>query len=241
MKIQNMEGGGDSKPEILDSVEFRYERQQSKNFDWAASFFWHYNFKLVDWDQTTSRIDSIGTQKDYGLELEASYHTEKTKFTISHSYTQLYYFTLNDPSTITYTTSKPYGYGDNLAAWSNHITKLTAQQKLDDKWTFNASFRIYWGFPGMKDYDKYDPYTYPAAQTADAPFVQDGWEKAYRGDYYLNLGLEYKPSKDLTIAVTGYNLLGIFDIDLNKRNYIASNGDYRDEAPAVGVSVTYKF
>ncbi len=241
MKVQNMEGGGDSKPEILDSAEFRYERQQSKNFDWAASFFWHYNLKLVDWNQTKQDIDSVGTEKAYGLEFEASYHTEKTKFTISHSYTQLYYFTLNDPSTITYITAKPYGYGDNLAAWSNHITKLTAQQKLDDKWTFNASFRIYWGFPGMKDYDQYNPYTYPGAQTADAPFVQNGWEKAYRGDYFLNLGLEYKPSKDLTIGITGYNLLGIFDIDLNKRNYTASSGDYRCEAPAIGVSVTYKF
>ena len=68
-----------------------------------------------------------------------------------------------------------------------------------------------------------------------------GWEKAYRGNYYLNLGLQYQPSKDLTIGVTGYNLLGIFNKDLNKRNYLASTGDYRSEAAAVGVSVKYKF
>ena len=65
--------------------------------------------------------------------------------------------------------------------------------------------------------------------------------KAYRGNYYLNLGLQYQPSKDLTIGVTGYNLLGIFNSDFNKRNYLDSNGDYRCEAPAIGISVTYKF
>jgi hypothetical protein len=41
--------------------------------------------------------------------------------------------------------------------------------------------------------------------------------------------------------VTGYNLLGVFNKDFNKRNYIPGNGDFRDHAPAVGVSLTYKF
>ena len=45
----------------------------------------------------------------------------------------------------------------------------------------------------------------------------------------------------MTIGVTGYNLLGIFNKDLNKRNYLASSGDYRSEAAAVGVMVQYKF
>ena len=134
-------------------------------------------------------------------------------------------------------TAKPYGYGDDLDNWSNNITKLTAQQKLDDKWTLNASFRIYWGFPGTKDYNKY----YPTLYSGGGQFIEDGWEKAYRGDYFLNLGLQYKANKNLTIGITGYNLLGIFNIDLNKRNYLDSNGDYRCEAPAIGVSVEYKF
>jgi long-subunit fatty acid transport protein len=74
-----------------------------------------------------------------------------------------------------------------------------------------------------------------------ATFVSSGWEKAYRNNYYLDLGFQYQPTKDLVIGVTGYYLLGIFDKDLNKRNYTSSNGDFRDHAPAVAVSVTYKF
>jgi iron complex outermembrane receptor protein len=201
---------------------------------------------VLSWDGAAGQTVPCGTQKEYGLELEAAYHTDKTQLLVSHGYTKLYAFDLA-PGQHTYLTAKPYGYGDDLANWSNHITKLTLQHKLDDKWTFDASMRIYWGFPGMKDSDEYWPYNAsPAYVGTNLPMVEDGWEKAYRGDYYLNMGLRYQPSKDLTIGVMGYNLLGIFNKDLNKRNYITSNGysnggDYRNYAPAVGVSLTYKF
>jgi outer membrane receptor for ferrienterochelin and colicins len=236
MKAQDMETGDKSDPEKLDSVEFRYERQQTKNLDLAASVFVHYKLEVISWSESEHKSTNTGTQKEYGIELEAFYHTDKTRFMISHSFTKLYDFDL-EPNQNTYVTANPFGFGKDLANWSNHTTKIVAQYKLDDKWTVDASFRIYWGFPGMKDYDKYSPTAYAGG----GQFVEDGWEKAYRGNYYLNLGLQYQPSKNMTIGVTGYNLLGIFNKDLNKRNYLASNGDYRDEAVAVGVMVQYKF
>jgi iron complex outermembrane receptor protein len=236
MKAQARAGLGNSDPEKLDTVEFRYERQQNKNLDLAASVFMHYNFKLISWDETTKQSAAVGMQKDWGAELEASYHTDKTRLTISHGYTKLISFDL-EPGRTTYATAAPYGYGNDLSNWSSHITKLTAQHKLDDKWTLDASMRIYWGFPGIKDYDEYNPYAY----TGGSRFIEEGWHKDYRGNYYLDLGLQYQPNKDLTIGVTGYYLLGIFDKDLNKRNYLDSCGDFRNNAPAVAVSVTYKF
>jgi outer membrane receptor for ferrienterochelin and colicins len=236
MKSQDMEDGSHSDPEVLDSVEFRYERQQSKCLDLAGSIFVHYNLEVISWSDADSKSTNTGTQKEYGIEFEASYHTEKTRLMLSHSFTKLYDFDLKQGQN-TYVTASPFGYGNDLANWSNHITKMTAQHKLDDKWTLNASFRVYWGFPGMKDYDKYSPTAYEGG----GQFVDDGWEKAYRGDYFLNIGLEYQPSKNMTIGIMGYNLLGMFNSDLNKRNYLASSGDYRSEAPAVGVMVQYKF
>jgi outer membrane receptor for ferrienterochelin and colicin len=231
-----------STPEKLDSVELRYERQHSRNLDLAASFFLHYNLEVISWNQSTMQSVPVGTQKQYGIEVEAFYHTEKTSVMISHAYTKLIDFKLEEGQN-SYITAKPYGYGDDLTNWSNHITKLTADHKLDEKWSVNTSLRIYWGFPGMKDYDKYYPYSGMAASYPDYPLIEDGWKRAYRGSYFWDLGLQYKPNKDLIIGLNGYNLLGIFDKDLNKRNYIevVGNGDFRDHAPAVGVSVTYKF
>ncbi|MGA2071556.1 MAG: TonB-dependent receptor [Sedimentisphaerales bacterium] len=244
MKRQSMMDANfsnNSSPEKLDSVELRYERQHNKNLDLAASVFF-YQLKAISWNQSTMQSAPVGTQKQYGVELEASYHNEKTRVTISHAYTKLLDFTL-EPGQTSYITAKPYGFGNDLTNWSNNITKLTADHKLDEKWSVNSSLRIYWGFPGMKDYDKYYPYSGMSASFPNYPIIENGWERAYRGSYYWDLGLQYKPNKDLIIGITGYNLLGIFNRDFNKRNYIevVGNGDFRDHAPAVGVSVTYKF
>jgi len=236
MRVQVDTGNGsNSRPEKLDSFEIRYERAHTQNLDLAASFFVHYNLELISY--SNGRNVPVGTQKEYGVELEATYHTERTRLMVSHGFTQLYDFHL-EPGMATVVTAKPYGYGNNLANWSNHVTKFVARHKLDDKWTVDGSLRIYWGFPGLEDYVDYTRN--PMAMT-DFPAVNAGWERAYRGNYYLNTGLQYEHSKNLTIRVDGYNLLGIFDPDFNKRNYYSSLGDFRSHAVAVAVSLVYRF
>jgi outer membrane receptor for ferrienterochelin and colicin len=235
MKAQANAGGGNSDPEKLSSAEFRYERQQTKNLDLASSLFYHYSLERISWDQPTLRNTNIGTQKEWGIEFEATYHTDKTRLSVSHAYTKLIDFDLSEGKDSSIITAKPYGFGDDLANWSNHITKLNLQHKIDEKWTLDSSLRIYWGFPGQKDLNKYQ-----ASLAGAYPIMEPGWDEAYRGNYYLDIGLRYRPDKNLTIGVFGYNLLGIFDKELNKRNYL-SDPDFRELAPAVGVSVTYKF
>ncbi len=225
-----------SDPEKLTSWELRYERKQSENLDFAASAY-HHKLDAISW---AGKSTNVGTQGDWGVEGELTYHTEKTRFTLSHGYTKLIYFKLL-PGMTTHISAMPYNYGDDLTNWSNHNTKAVYQRKLNDKLTFDASLRIYWGFPGMKDYSDYRPY---AASSTARVINNDGWERAYRGSYFLDLGLNYKYSKNLEINVTGYNLLGIFNKDFNKRNYIETGGtgmDFRSHAPAVGVSMTYIF
>jgi long-subunit fatty acid transport protein len=64
----------------------------------------------------------------------------------------------------------------------------------------------------------------------------------FRSNYYLDMGLQYQPDKNLTLRLDGYNLLGIFDSNLNKRNYGGEgSADFRDHAVAVAFSMTYKF
>jgi iron complex outermembrane receptor protein len=235
MKKQFDDTHRNSDPEKLTSLEFRYERKCSDNLDFATSVY-HHKLDVISW---AGRSTNVGTQEDWGLEGELSYHTEKTRFTLAHGYTKLLTFKLI-PGVSTHLTAMPYNYGDDLTNWSNHNTKAVYQRKLNDKWTFDASLRVYWGFPGLKDYDEYHPY----AKSAAAPIVTRAWERTYRGSYFLDLGLNYKYSKNLEFNITGYNLLGIFNMDFNKRNYIETGGtgvDFRSHAPAVGVSLTYIF
>ncbi|MBN1359422.1 MAG: TonB-dependent receptor [Sedimentisphaerales bacterium] len=237
MKAQALAGIDNSTPEKLDSIELRYERTHNARLDLAASAFFHYNLELLTW--SGSNIAPVGTQREWGVELEAIYHSDKTRVMFSHGFTKLYDFDL-DPNMSTVNTAEPYGFGDDLANWSNHVTKIVGQRKLNDEWTLDGSFRVYWGFPGLKDYNRYNPYAM-GGNTDALPAIEPGWDKAYRGNYYLNLGLQYQPSKNLTVRLDGYNLLGMFDIDLNKRNYYSSPGDYRAHAAAVAASLIYRF
>jgi len=224
----------DGDPEKLDSVELRYERKQSDHLDLAASLFWHYNLELISYSGTTGAPVPIGMQRNYGLELEAYYHTEKTRFGISHGFTKLYDFSLAQGQSSTVVTAEGYGGGDDGALWSKHVTKLTFSHKLTDQWTADGSMRVYWGFGGIQDYDKYQ-----LSQNANYP-IDSGWKRGYRGNYYLNLGLQYQPNENTTFRVDGMNLLGVFDKDLNKRNYGAS-GAFRSHAPAVTFTLVHTF
>lgn len=231
MRIGALNDKPDGNPEKLDSLEVRYERKHTEHLDLAASVFVHYNLDLISYSGADSAPVPVGVQRDWGFELEAYYHTDKTRFGISHGFSKLYDFNL-EPGRSTIVTAMGNGFGNDFARWSNHITKVTAQHKLNDQWTMDGSMRIYWGFPGMKDYDEF------LRSTGDT-FVESGWERSYRGNYYLNLGLQYEPTEDLTLRVDGMNLLGIFNEDLNKRNY---NGEmYRSHAPAVAFTLSYRF
>ncbi len=227
----------DNRPEKLDSLELRYERKHNKNLDLAASIFNHYNLELIGWSNAAGGQSVVGTQKEWGVELEAMYHTDRTSVVLSHGYTKLIDFELADPNMITTDpyiqfSAHPYGYGDDLQRWANHITKITARHKLDDRWTVDCSMRIYWGYPGLKDYAEYN------AVLNGLPFQ---WERAYRGSCFLNMGAQYTHSERLTVHVHGYNLLGIFHKDFNKRNYGGEGyTDFRSHAPAVGISAIYR-
>jgi iron complex outermembrane receptor protein len=238
MKDKRMMEGGNSDPEKLDSLELRYERKHNENLDLAASAFWHYSLDVIDWaGGTIQQRMVVGEQKECGFELEALYHTDRTRLGVSHGFTKLLDFERSDKLTADrwlQPTAYMYGYGHDLQRWANNITKIQGQYKFDEKWTLDGSLRVYWGYPGLKDYAKYSA-------------IRDGrypieWERSYRGSYFLNLGLQYQPKKNLTFRVDGYNLLGIFCKDFNHRNYMGEgSADFRSHAAAVGVSVTYKF
>ncbi len=232
MRIGALSGKPDGDPEKLDSVELRYEREQSDALDLAASVYVHYNLDLITFSGADSAPVPVGVQRDWGFELEGYYHTENTRFGISHSYSKLYDFSLQ-PGKSTIVTSMGNGVGNDFARWSNHITKVTAEHKLNDRWTLDGSMRVYWGFTGLKDYDHYQ------RDANGNTFIKGGWNRSYRGNYYLNLGLQYQPNEDLTFRVDGMNLLGIFNKDFNKRNY---DGEmYRSHAPSVAFTMVYKF
>jgi hypothetical protein len=218
-----------SDPEILRSYELRLERNPTECFSWALSAF-YIDLDAISWNQNLSTSSITGNQTQWGLEGELLYKTSCWSIGGSHCYTKLIDFTLNDPSTSTFITAAPDGFGSDLSAWSNHITKLFVHRQLDDQWSVDSSLRYYWGFPGSKDIVDRTNAT-PGAFAQTAP----NWTRPFNESVFLNVGIDYRYSRNTRFRVDGYNLLGIFQSDLNKRIFYGDNS-FISEAPAVGIS-----
>jgi len=228
MKLEDYLTSSLSDTEQLEALEVRYERRQTDNFWWGASGFLHCH-DLIGFSHGRNR--AIGLMKSWGLELEAGYQTDKTRILFSHGFTKLCYINLADGIDEIEDSAEPFGYGNDIAAWSNHVTKINANYKITPKTSIYGSTMIYWGFPGLKDYAEWKSQL-PTDYSYNDPF---------EGSIFLNLGLEHKFNENLSMRIDGYNLLGCLDEDLNKRANYAGPGIYRCHAPSFGVSLTYLF
>lgn len=235
--------GEKTEPEKLTSYELRYERQQTRAWLLAASVF---NYKTdilgYSWYSPNGNgIKPLGIMKVWGVELESSYSTEKTKFTASHSFTKLIDFQATPDGELTFLTAAGNGYGKDLANWPNHMSKLTGSYYLTKPLRLDSSLRVHWGFPGARDHaewsEKEAAPVYPWWRRYSL-----GYTKPFEPAAFFDLGLNYQVSKNLEARIDAYNILGWFNIDWNKRMYLSSvPGNYRSEAPAFAFSLSYKF
>ncbi|MBT4521068.1 MAG: hypothetical protein HOC23_13785 [Halieaceae bacterium] len=134
--------------------------------------------------------------------------------------------------------ASPYGYGKDLANWSNHSAKISMEYQLNARWSASASARIYWGYPGGQDLADYNMEQ--LGGRLGAPQYDES-TRAFEESVYLNLGLEYRFGQGNTVRLDAFNLMGIVDDDYNNRNYFQRTSQYREEIAAIAVTVNYKF
>ena len=230
LRQQHLVLGTNGDPETMDNIELRYERQHTPEL-WFAVGGYLSKLDIIAFDRANEKSQPLGEQKHWGLEVEATYKKGKFDLGFSHGYTKLIDFDL-EPGSSTVLTAEPLGFGDDLANWSNHITKVQAVYTIDPKWRINGSARIYWGYPGAKD-----------LADSNAPYARDpGYNDPYEPSYFVNLGLEHNPTENLSIRVDGSNLLGFIDDKYNKRLQGFDFGSsYRSQAASVIFSLRYSF
>ncbi|MDP2561386.1 TonB-dependent siderophore receptor [Psychrobium sp. 1_MG-2023] len=220
------------KPEVLDSIEARYEHVES-SIQYSLSLF-YLQLDALSWDNTLRQSIVTGEQEQWGFEFQFDKVINSHQFSLSHSYTKLIDFELATPDSNTLITAKPYGFGNDLSAWSNHTSKLRYNYVWSDKLNLNASLRAYWGFPGVRDY--WDKYNNDGLTLMDAD-----WEKGTEKQLFLNMGAHYILNDNLQLSLNLYNVLGLVDKDYNKRLYYNTYGDYRSEAVSAALSLTAIF
>jgi outer membrane receptor for ferrienterochelin and colicins len=223
--------------ETMDNYELRYLRQASENLTLGLSGFYSM-LDILGFDGGAQANVPLGDLSLYGFEFEAEYESDKFKVLLSHAWTQMHDFDLeNDSVTTPVTSASAYGYGDDLAHWSNHISKLYGEYYINKKWTATSSLIYYWAYPGAEDYADYNN----DVLKVDNITRTEGSDKAFGSSIFVNLGLEYQHSEKLRLQMNAHNILGWLNDDYNKRNHMFLMDTYRSEAAALSFTIEYKF
>jgi iron complex outermembrane receptor protein len=229
---------GDGDVEKIDHFEAIYSHDFKEAGEVELSLYYNIH-DVVAFNQHSLLQEYLGRLRFYGVEMQYRYDTDAFHFQLSHSYTKEIDFDLTDPNVAFQNISaSPYGYGDDLANWHDHITKLYLEWRGDDVISVSGSLRVYWGMPGAIDLADYN------MQERDGnlllPLYSDG-TRAFGTSAFLDLGFRYRLNQHTELSLHGYNLLGIFDEDLNKRNFFQRTSHYLDMAPSVAVGLRYRF
>jgi hypothetical protein len=248
---QHYRFGTDAQPESLRSYEVSYEHKF--NDAWSASIDgYYYDYNAVGWVAALNGDAPLGEFQTAGGEGVLTYKTGGTRITSSVGYTKLVDSTANPQlaaiNGIQGISAAPYGYGSDLAEWSPWILKLSATQDIGPKFTASTSLVYYPGFPGAQDFANFNDSLSPTVansmglkQQSGAPLTDPGYTTPFGANLYWNVGLEYRPTKHLTFRVDGYNLAGLFDATLNKRNYYFRLSEFTEEPTSVAISARYTF
>jgi outer membrane receptor protein involved in Fe transport len=234
--IDYQDGSENIDTETLDNIELRYERNQSSKLFTALSIYFQ-NIHAVGWDVEQGKSTIVGEQTQAGGEWEMSYRGERFQIGLSHQYHKLIEFKLGESAKSTFVTAAPFGFGNDLDSWSNNISKIDLSHTLSDKWRIHGNLQYLWWFQGMKDQIDYRN----SLVADDARITDPGWDDSFEKSVFLNMGVAFKPINKLTINLIGYHLLGLFDEDLNKQNYLGGYGGYRNLSPSIGLDAQWEF
>jgi TonB-dependent Receptor Plug Domain len=229
-------GSGNAEPETLDNIELRYERNHTEQL-FAAISVYYQQLEATGFDLVSNDNVKVGEQEQAGVEVELSYQGDHFQLGLSHQFHKLIDFNLDPVAKSTFVTAAPFGFGNDLDSWSNHISKIDASYDLSNNWRAHGNLQYLWGYPGTEDQVNFRNST----RATNAKLTDPGWDDTFEKSVFLNLGLEYKLKDTATINLVGYHLLGLIDEDLNKQNYLGGFGGYRNLAPSIGLNTSWEF
>lgn len=233
----NHDQGIASKPEQLTGVELVYDHNFQTGLHFDTSLFYN-DIHVIGIDTASLKSIKVADYSIAGVELVLSYKSDDWRVDFSHSYTQLQDF--NAVAGVDQIISaSQYGYGNDLSQWSDHITKLSATWGNDQSsWRLNGSLRVFWDYPGSRDFIDWSTET---GATDSPAYAAPGYHDSTGASAFLDLGARYRFNDNSSVDFRGYNLLGLLDNKYNKRLFVANVGDYRVEAVSYAINYTYRF
>jgi len=241
LEVENEINGSKDDTETLRAVELSYNRLLGEHFSLGANSFFN-DFHIIGWDDNSNHSEPVGDADIVGMELEATYQSKTLRLGLSQGYSQLVAFRNSvqgeEGQAIS---SEPYGFGHDLNQWSTYITKLHFTYQPVSKFRFFGSMSVFWGWPGWKSYTDYANSVGVDSSGDPLDFLRNPNYNPYdKPQARLDLGATYDVNKRLSIGIHGYNLLGLFDSELNDRFIMFSSSAQQDPV-AVAMTLSYKF
>lgn len=196
------------------------------------------DYDVVSWGGTIS--ESVGKVKYYGGELTMIYKGSKSYGQISHNYIKISDFSEVE-SIRNNVSASAYGFGNSFAGYPDHLTKLFYRYKINKKMSVNTSLQITWYLQGAEDYATYNNDTTYNAKPVLAFDLSDGNNTSHKPSAYLHAGYVYKFTNKLKASIFAYNLLGLFNENLNKRVEFQRTSMYRIQPVSFALRLDYDF
>ncbi|NQZ58153.1 MAG: TonB-dependent receptor plug domain-containing protein [Lentisphaeraceae bacterium] len=240
LRVQELTTGTEGDVETIDQLELSLEQEIGEAYTLHSSLYYS-KVELIDFaSRTTSTFinEPVGEAQHLGLTMSLKSESEKWRWVLSHSYTQLLKF---DPleATTNSISSEPYGYGHDYANWGTHISKFHVFYDINEHWRADASLRYHWGFPGAEDYTAYNRNE--GGNTYGGP-LSDASDNAFAAAAHLNFGVDYQSNSKWRWRLEALNVMGWINQKYNKRNsHGGISSEYRMEAAAFSMSLEYNF
>jgi len=228
-RAESQEGADSGNTEEINVFDLIWESQINDSWRGKISSF-YYQHDILRYNFTTDSHIPLGQTEAVGIEFEFYYKRERLNLSLSHSYTNLLDFRLDQPFTTNLISAEPYGFGSNYLDSSPHISKFRVDYKINERFSISSSLRIFWELPGMEDADD-------NLRTLEPNILVN--DEQYDMTAFLNMGLQYKASDNFDFRFDAFNILGWIDRDYNRRQ--GTTGSHRTDAAALALSIMYTF
>ncbi|NQZ56361.1 MAG: TonB-dependent receptor, partial [Lentisphaeraceae bacterium] len=129
--------------ERLDSIELIYNKEFTNSLE--ATFTAVYSdWQILIFGADSQENEFIGDMKLANFEFELKYYLDNYTFSMSHTYTKMLEFELKKDSVFNILSAHPYGYGKNLANWSDHLSKFQMSYDWNKNLSTSLSAVVYW-------------------------------------------------------------------------------------------------
>ena len=229
---------GESPNEELESWEASYKRQLSEH--WSAGLTLYYlSNKIITFNPVPFSQSLVGTATSGGLTATLSYHDDPWGFSLSHNINQLLDVAETPGAASQIALTSPYGLDDNFTHIANHNTKLQAYVKFTDELRLDAFLRVYWHYDGQSDF-----YDYSKTATTPIPGYTAPGDKNFEPFFgpitRFDMSLTWDVSPNHSLRLSGYNLLGLIDQDLN-REVLGVGPAYLRQPVSFALTYEFKF